>query len=110
NTMTSGQAVNLTYTPAATAQVSTVVTYRPNIIGDPLTPESERGPNNFLNKATVVIPTDPTSPFGNAGRNIVRSSPLFQADVRLQKSFPLRWEKSRLEMLQPAQQDELPLA
>jgi len=97
NTMTSGQAVNLTYTPAATAQVSTVVTYRPNIIGDPMTPESARGPNNFLNNATVVIPTDPTSPFGNAGRNIVRSSPLFQADVRLQKSFPLRWEKSRLE-------------
>jgi len=99
NTMTSGGTVNLTYTPASTAQVSSVAVYRPNIIGDPMTPASQRGPNNFLNKATVVVPNDPTMPFGNAGRNIARSSPLYQADVRLQKSFPLRWEKSRLDFL-----------
>jgi hypothetical protein len=62
-----------------------------------MTPERARGPNNFLNRATVLSPTDPTRPYGNAGRNIARSSPLYQTDVRLQKNFPLRWEKSRLE-------------
>jgi len=97
NTMTSGQPINLTYSPAANLQVSTVLNYRPNVIGDPMTPESERGPNNFLNRATVLSPTDPTRPYGNAGRNIARSSPLYQTDLRLQKNFPLRWEKSRLE-------------
>ena len=97
NSMQSGQPVNLTYAPAAAVQVSTVLNYRPNVTGDPMTPEDERGPNNWLNKATVSVPTDVTKPYGNAGRNTARSSPMYQADVRLQKDFPLHWEKSRLE-------------
>jgi len=97
NSMQSGQPVNLTYGPAANNQVSTVLNYRPNVIGDPMTPAGERGPNNFLNKATVLLPTDPTHPYGNAGRNTARASALYQTDVRLQKTFPLHWEKARLE-------------
>lgn len=97
NTLHSGQPVNLTYGPAANNQVSTVLNYRPNVIGDPMTPAGQRGPNNYLNRATVLVPTDVTHPYGNAGRNTARSSPYYQADVRLQKTFPLHWEKSRLE-------------
>ena len=84
--MQSGQPVNLTYGPAANNQVSTVLNYRPNVIGDPMTSAGERGPNNFLNKATVLVPTDPTHPYRNAGRNTARASALYQTDMRLQKT------------------------
>lgn len=97
NSMQSGQPVNLTYGPAANVQVSTVLNYRPNVTGDPMTPEADRGPNNYLNKATSSVPIDVTNPYGNSGRNTPRSSPLYQADVRLQKDFPMHWEKSRVE-------------
>ncbi len=33
--------------------------------------------------------TDPSRPFGTAGRNIGRSHALYQLDLGLQKSFPL---------------------
>ena len=96
NTMTSGLPVNLTYSPSSQLQVSSAPNYRPNITGDPLTPEGQRGPTNYLNPNTVVVPTDPTRPFGNAGRNIVRAPSLFQLDLGLHKDFRIT-EGSRLE-------------
>jgi hypothetical protein len=96
NTMTSGLPVNLTYSPSSQLQVSSAPNYRPNITGDPLTPEGQRGPTNYLNPNTVVSPTDPTLPFGNAGRNIVRAPSLFQLDLGLHKDFRIT-EGSRLE-------------
>ena len=56
NTMTSGLPVNLTYAPSSQLQVSSAPNYRPNIIGDPLTPEGQRSPSNYLNTDTVVDP------------------------------------------------------
>ena len=94
--MTSGLPVNLTYSPSSQLQVSSAPNYRPNITGDPLTPEGQRGPTNYLNPNTVVSPTDPTRPFGNAGRNIVRAPSLFQLDLGLHKDFRIT-EGSRLE-------------
>ena len=96
NTMTSGLPVNLTYSPSSQLQVSSAPNYRPNITGDPLTPEGQRGPTNYLNPNTVVVPTDPTRPFGNAGRNNVRAPSLFQLDLGLHKDFRIT-EGSRLE-------------
>jgi hypothetical protein len=99
NTMFSGQPVNLTWSPNANNVVSTVLNYRPNLIGDPMIPEAERGPNNYLSRTTVVVPTavqGATPPYGTAGRNVAKSPATFQADVRLQKDFPLRIERSRL--------------
>ena len=64
--MTSGMPVNLSYSPTAAFSVSGSPTYRPNLIGDPLTPEDQRTISNYLNPATVEIPTDRTQPFGNA--------------------------------------------
>jgi hypothetical protein len=95
NSMYSGQPVNLTWSPAANAQLSTVLNYRPDLIGDPMTPEAQRGPNNYLNPATVVNPPV-TRPFGTAGRNVASSPSTFQTDVRLQKDFPLHSERTRL--------------
>ena len=97
NTMTSGLPINLTYSPTPQFQVSTAPNYRPNISGDPVTPEGQRTTNNYLNKNTVSIPTDPSHPWGTAGRNIARGYPLYQLDLGLHKQFPLWSETRRLE-------------
>jgi hypothetical protein len=96
NTMTSGLPVNLTYAAASQFQVSTAPTYRPNISGDPLMPEGQRRPEAYLNPATVSIPTDPSQPFGNSGRNNVRAPAFFQFDAGLHKDFRVT-EGSRVE-------------
>ena len=46
--------------------------YRPNVTCDPYAPAGEQTINNWFNPACVVIPTDPSQPFGNAARNNVR--------------------------------------
>jgi hypothetical protein len=95
NTMTSGSPVNLSYTPAATSQVGGQFTFRPNLVGDPVTPNG--GPGNYLDPAAVEIPTDRSQPFGNAPRNAVRGPSFRQLDLGLHKIFGLGWRNSRLE-------------
>jgi hypothetical protein len=92
NNMWSGQPMNLSYGPTAAQQVSVSLndfrgglSYRPNLIGPALTPNGNI--DNYINPLTVVVPTDPTQPFGNAGRNIVRSYNLFQLDLGIGKNF-----------------------
>jgi hypothetical protein len=97
NTMTSGVPINLSYSPAAAFSVSGSPTYRPNLTGDPVTPSAERTINNYLNAATVEIPTDRSQPFGNAPRNAARSDPFFQLDLGLHKNFGLGRDQTRLE-------------
>ena len=65
------------------------ISYRPNVIGDVMVPEGERNQDNWLNPANVVVPTDPSQPFGNAGRNIARRPGLAQLDLGVQKTFKL---------------------
>jgi hypothetical protein len=79
--------VNLTYSPSSQFSVSGSPNYRPNLIGDPLLPAADRTPQRFLNPATVVLPTDPSQPFGNAGRNVARAVGLYQMDLGLHKDF-----------------------
>jgi hypothetical protein len=97
NTMTSGVPINLSYGPSATFNVSGSPTYRPNLTGDPVTPTAQRTINNYLNSATVEIPTDRTQPFGNAPRNVARSDPFYQLDLGLHKNFGLGRDQTRLE-------------
>ena len=94
NTSTSGVPINLSYSPTAAFSVGGTVTYRPNLTGDPVTPDG--GVSNYLNGTTVVIPTDQTQPFGNAPRNAARGTPFNQTDLGLHKSFGLGDQK-RLE-------------
>lgn len=103
NTMRSGRPINLRYATAGptpvTAGLPTFlggVALRPNILGDPMAPESDQSIDRYFNTANVVIPS-PTQPFGNAGRNIVRSLPFYQTDVGLQKEFRLMREGSSLQ-------------
>jgi hypothetical protein len=97
NTMTSGVPINLSYGPAAAFSVSGSPTYRPNLTGDPVTPSSQRTISNYLNPATVEIPTDRTQPFGNAPRNVARADPFFQLDLGLHKNFGLGRDQTRIE-------------
>ena len=96
NTMSSGLPINLNYGPASRYSVSGYPTYRPNLLGDPMAPEAQRNIDNYFNKANVVIPVDPDhpNPFGNAGRNTVRTSSIYQTDLGLHKDFPL-WSETR---------------
>jgi Carboxypeptidase regulatory-like domain/TonB-dependent Receptor Plug Domain/TonB dependent receptor len=89
NTMTTGTPVNLTYNPDSLFNVSGSPNYRPNLIGDPMMPESQRDYLHWLNPATVVIPTDRSHPFGNAGRNVARAPNFYQMDVGLHKDFAI---------------------
>jgi hypothetical protein len=91
--MFSGQPVNITWSPAASSQISTVLNYRPNLVGNPNVGGSD--PNNFLDKNSVTLP-DAQHPYGTMGRNVAKASPTYQADVRIQKDFRTGWERSKL--------------
>jgi hypothetical protein len=88
NTMTSGQPVNISYSPAAAGQTNTVTTYRPNYVGGDIYPATKT-PTVWLNRAAFGIP-DATQPFGNAGRNIARTEPIYNFDLGLHKEFSIR--------------------
>jgi len=89
--------VNLFYGPAAQFVVGSSLSYRPNLVGEPLAPSGQRGVDNYLNSSAVTIPTDRSQPFGSAGRNIVVGPSLFTADLGLHKSFAVFGEGKRLE-------------
>ena len=104
NTVIPGEQVTLTYTPTAAQQVSGIQqdfrganNYRPNISGDPYTPEADRNINNWLSKTTVTVPTDPSQPFGNAPRNNVRGPLTWTVDMVLSKRVPMPWKNGNLE-------------
>ncbi len=71
--------------------------YRPNILGPALAQGSARTVDNYFDKNNVQLPTDPSQPFGNAGRNSVRATPLNQLDIGVDKSFALPREGMRLQ-------------
>jgi hypothetical protein len=103
NTNTSGQPVNLTYSEPAAQDVSDLLAYRPNVSGNPITPSADRiktktSVSNFLNGATVTVPTDVTTPYGNAGRNSLRDFTFNQLDMGLHKGFRLWSEKSLIDI------------
>ena len=71
-----------------------MLNYRPDLLGKPNTEDGD--PKNYLSRTTVINPPG-TRPFGTAGRNVATAPATFMTDVRIQKTFPLHWEKSRLE-------------
>ena len=97
----SGEPFNMSYTAAARSQVAPFLTllgfnaFRPNIVGDPLTPEGQRSVTSYLSRATVSIPNY-DQPFGNAGRNISRGYAFYQVDLGVSKTFTLT-ERFRLQ-------------
>lgn len=101
NTMTSGQPINLVYTPGA-AFVATdgsknSAVYQAEVTGNPMLPSSQRTIAHYFNAANVHAPTDVTHPYGNAGRNIARSNSFYNLDLGIHKQFPLSSESRKLE-------------
>lgn len=103
NTTTSGQPLTITYNPPSALQVSGIQqdfrganNYRVNIVGDPV---NHGGGHifNFFNRANILVPIDPSHPFGNSGRNFARSDAFWQLDMAAIKNFALPWESTRLQ-------------
>jgi hypothetical protein len=99
NVVTPGETVTLSYAPAATFQVSGITSdfagannYRPNVTCDPYAPAGQQSITNWFNKDCVVVPTDPSQPFGNAGRNTVRGPNFWTFDLAASKSFSIGGE------------------
>jgi hypothetical protein len=102
-TSTSGQPVNLIYSPSAAFTLSPLLNQRPNVSGNPVNPSSSWIKSNtalsgYLNPANVTIPTDAAHPYGNAGRNSLRSMTFNQLDIGLHKSFRLWSEQSSFDL------------
>ncbi|MEO8484609.1 MAG: carboxypeptidase regulatory-like domain-containing protein, partial [Acidobacteriota bacterium] len=96
NTMTPGEMVTLTYSPTTAFQVSSITNdfsgannYRPNVVCDPYASSGQQSITNWFNPACVVIPTDPSQPFGNAARNTVRGPNFRQFDLAAIKQLSL---------------------
>ncbi|MEO6911800.1 MAG: TonB-dependent receptor [Edaphobacter sp.] len=106
NSMNSGLPTNLNYSNSTSngTNVTDLYTYRPNVVGNPVAPASNRVKTStaltgYLLKSTgagvagASIPTS-GSPFGNAARNMVLGPAFFQTDFGLHKAFPLWREGS----------------
>ena len=96
NSFNAGEPVTFTYTPTNAFIVSGIAqdfrganNYRPNVTGDPYAAASEQTITNWFNKNAVVIPTDPSQPFGNAARNTVRGPKFWQIDMAASKTVPV---------------------
>lgn len=103
NTDTSGQPVNLTYSPSAAYTLSPLLVQRPNVSGNPINPSSKwtktaTALNGYLSSAVVTVPTSANQAYGNAGRNSLRDMTFNQLDLGLHKSFHLWNERSSFEL------------
>jgi hypothetical protein len=94
NSVTAGEPVTFIYTPAAAFQVSGISNdfsgannYRPNVTCDPYA--TNKSITGWFNPSCVVIPTDPSQPFGNAPRNDVRGPKFWTLDFALTKQVAL---------------------
>ncbi|MBI1353192.1 MAG: TonB-dependent receptor plug domain-containing protein [Acidobacteria bacterium] len=96
NTARTGYPVHIYYSPSSQFQACGSCRQRPNYLGGDLYGD-RLDPNNYFNKAALAIPTDPSHPFGNLGRNVVNSSGLWQSDIGIYKEFPLPREGARVE-------------
>lgn len=93
NTMTSGQSINFRYGPSnVTNNLPSFlggVALRPNVSCDPINRADRPNPIRDYFVPTCLSRPSPSSPFGNAGRNIARSDSYFNVDLALHKQFKL---------------------
>jgi hypothetical protein len=91
---TSGQPVNLVYSPSAAYTLSGLLSQRPNQSGNPLAPKSNwvkksTSLTGYLSTTNVTVPTDAAHPYGTASRNSFRDMAFNQVDLGLHKNFHL---------------------
>ena len=95
NSSSSGQPVNVTYSPNSFQSVSTILNQRPNQISRAaVLPKSQRVRINnnqgitALNLAAFSLP-DVNHPYGTEGRNSIQFDPYYNTDIGLHKTFAL---------------------
>jgi len=71
--------------------------FRPNVLGPVLNTSGGDITENYFNNANVVLSTDPSKPFGNAGRNSVRQTGRFTLDLGIYKDFPVMREGMKVQ-------------
>jgi Carboxypeptidase regulatory-like domain/TonB-dependent Receptor Plug Domain/TonB dependent receptor len=96
NTLFAGEPVTFTYAPGATFVVSGIAqdfrganNYRPNVTCDPYAQGGAQTITNWFDRNCVVVPTDPSQPFGTAKRNTVRGPKFTQFDLAASKRVAL---------------------
>jgi len=94
NTDTSGQPVNLIYSPSAAYTLSPLLNQRPNQSGNAIAPKSSwtktaSALTGYLSTTNVTLTADAAHPYGTAARNSLRDMPFNQFDLGLHKSFAL---------------------
>jgi Carboxypeptidase regulatory-like domain/TonB dependent receptor-like, beta-barrel/TonB-dependent Receptor Plug Domain len=96
NTANSGLPLDLTYTPSTANDVTGriadyrgVSEMRPNLVGDPSGSSGPAMLDNYFNKSAFQVPSA-SAPFGNLGRNSLRSPGLEQLDLAVNKNFRIR--------------------
>ncbi|MGH9562102.1 MAG: TonB-dependent receptor [Terracidiphilus sp.] len=106
NWLISGSPINISYAPSTAQQITTLgkFPYRPNLVGTPVLSSGNRTPitgqpgqYKYLDPAAVTIPTDASTPNGNAPRNVARAPGLADLDLGLHKRIPLGFEKVGLD-------------
>jgi hypothetical protein len=95
NTANTGLPIDVSYTPAAANDVTGRIPdyrgeaiMRPNIAGNPANLRSSDFTNLYLDKSAFQTPSA-SAPFGNLGRNSLRSPGLWQWDLGVDKNFAL---------------------
>lgn len=86
NTETSGLPLNITYNATTQAQVSTLLSYHPNLVTGASLYSNTGNPVHYLNASAFTLPVY-SQPFGNAGRNIAHMPFFSELDFGLHKNF-----------------------
>jgi len=72
--------------------------FRPNVTGSSVLAVNPQDiTNTYFDVNAVVLPTDPSRPFGNAGRNSTRALPFNQLDFSVHKNFRVWGEDKKLQ-------------
>jgi hypothetical protein len=71
--------------------------FRPNVVGPVMNTSGGDITNQYFNTANVVLQTDPSRPFGDAGRNSARAPGFQQLDLGLYKNFRIVREDIHLQ-------------
>jgi hypothetical protein len=84
----SGQPYNLAANGSDPAKIGNTVSWwnyaRPNLVGNP-TP-AHQTPNEWFDPTAFAVPN---GSYGNFGRNVLRSAPVYDADLSVFKNFPV---------------------
>ena len=94
NVAQSGLALTATLGGSSVLNLGSERRARPNLVGDPVLPESERTLSRYFNTDAFAAFTPSPQAFGNAGVGIMRGPGYVNSDFTLAKTFRITDSKS----------------